>query len=112
MRVNLRVQEERAMALYDPRRVAVRRPPEWWSDGIVNLLTRIAEWIAGKMLLFVILFVLKIVFTLLRGLLQCYILFPYVHSLQRSSLVLSSANGGDDHLLAKRMDLDPIKGHD
>lgn len=68
--MNLRARNDRAIAVYDPRRVVGRRPPEWWDEEIVNLLTILAEWIAGKTLLFILLVILKLVFGLLRGLLH------------------------------------------
>jgi len=67
---NLRARQDRALALYDPRRVQNVQPPEWWNDGAINILTKIAEWIAGKFMLFTILFLVKVLFMLLRGLLQ------------------------------------------
>lgn len=65
-----RARQDRALALYDPRRVQHIQPPEWWNDGAVNVLMRIAEWIAGKFMLFTLLFLLKVLFMMLRGFLQ------------------------------------------
>jgi len=64
---SLRAQGNHAVALYDPKRIENRQPPGWWNDGIVDVLSRIAEWIAGRMIIFTVLFIIKILFMVTRG---------------------------------------------
>lgn len=65
-----RARSECALAFFDPQRVAERRPPEWWNQGLVDFLARVAEWIVGKMIIFTLVFLLKIVFMRMRGFLE------------------------------------------